>query len=84
MPVYWQAASASLAVFFPFAAVGLWMLASWGPVLWGICAITEAVMYAGFPQLFGIRPGTVWIHAAVAVLFIATRLVIYLQKRQRL
>ena len=42
-----------LAVFFPFAAAGLWMLASWGPVIWFICAVTETVMYAGFPELFG-------------------------------
>ncbi len=34
MPVHWQVATVTLAVFFPFAAVGLWMLASWGPVIW--------------------------------------------------
>ena len=34
MPVHWQVATATLAVFFPFAAAGLWMLASWGPVIW--------------------------------------------------
>ena len=42
-----------LAVFFPFAAIGLWMLASWGPVIWFICAVTETVMYVGFPEMFG-------------------------------
>ena len=41
MPVHWQVAAVVLAVFFPFAAVGLWMLASWGPVIWFICAVTE-------------------------------------------
>ncbi len=45
MPVHWQVAAVTLAVFFPFAAIGLWMLASWGPVIWVICAVTEAVMY---------------------------------------
>ena len=49
MPVHWQIAAVTLAVFFPFAAIGLWMLASWGPVIWVICAVTETVMYFVFP-----------------------------------
>ena len=49
MPVHWQVAAVTLAVFFPFAAIGLWMLASWGPVIWVICAVTETVMYFVFP-----------------------------------
>src|SRR5690606_27666620 len=36
MPIHWQVAVVTLAVFFPFAAIGLWMLASWGPVIWFI------------------------------------------------
>ncbi len=44
-----------LAAFFPFAGIGLWMMASWGPVIWFICAATESVMYLGFPDLFGQR-----------------------------
>ena len=43
MPVHWQIATILLSVFFPFAAAGLWMLASWGPVIWFICAVTETV-----------------------------------------
>jgi hypothetical protein len=81
MPVHWQVAAVMLAVFFPFAAAGLWMLASWGPVIWFICAATETVMYAGFPELFGHHLLIVVSHAAVAVLYIVFRVVIYLQKR---
>jgi hypothetical protein len=82
MPVYWQAAAVSLAVFFPFAAIGLWMLASWGPVIWAICAVTETVMYAGFPDLFGARQGAILTHGLVALFYAVVRLVIYLQKRR--
>ncbi|TIU07957.1 MAG: hypothetical protein E5W44_20055, partial [Mesorhizobium sp.] len=82
MPVHWQVAAATLAVFFPFAAAGLWMLASWGPVIWFICAATETVMYAGFPNLFGHRILIVVSHACVALLYIVFRVVIWLQKRQ--
>lgn len=81
MPVHWQVVAVMLAVFFPFAAAGLWMLASWGPVIWFICAVTETVMYAGFPELFGHRLLIVVSHAAVALLYIVFRVVIYWQKR---
>ena len=50
---------------FPFAAIGLWMLASWGPVIWFICAATETVMYLGFPELFGQRSPIVASHVCV-------------------
>ncbi|TIL50661.1 MAG: hypothetical protein E5Y81_26365, partial [Mesorhizobium sp.] len=61
---------------------GLWMLASWGPVIWFICAATETVMHAGFPELFGHRPLIVASHAAVALLYIVFRVVIWVQKRR--
>ena len=82
MPVHWQVAAVMLAVFFPFAAAGLWMLASWGPVIWFICAATETVMYAGFPDLFGHRLLIVISHACVAALYIVFRTAIWMQKRQ--
>lgn len=82
MPVHWQVSAVSLAVLFPFAAAGLWMLASWGPVIWFICAAAETLMYAGFPRLFGERHLIVFSHAAVALLYIVFRVVIHLQKRR--
>ncbi len=81
MPVHWQVVSATLAVFFPFAAAGLWMLASWGPVIWFICAVTEAVMFLGFPSLFGRHYVVVASHAFAALLYVAFRLVIRRQKQ---
>jgi hypothetical protein len=50
MPVHWQVAAVTLAALFPFAAIGLWMLASWGPVIWFICAATETVV-SRFPRV---------------------------------
>lgn len=83
MPVHWQVAAATLAVFFPFAAAGLWMLASWGPVIWFICALTETIMYVGYRQLFGERWSIVATHAAVALVYIALRLVVHFQRRRQ-
>lgn len=81
MPVYWQIASVSLAVLFPFAAVGLWATASWGPVVWFCCAAAETVMFIGYPELFGFRYAIVISHALVAVIYCVFRFLIYWQKR---
>jgi hypothetical protein len=82
MPVHWQVAVSLLAVLFPFAAAGLWMLASWGPVIWFLGAATETIMYAGLPKMFGERWVIVATHATVALLYMVFRLVIHLQKRR--
>lgn len=82
MPVDWQVAAATLAVLFPFAAVGLWILASWGPVVWFFCAVIESTMYAGFPALFGQRYPIVAAHLLVALIYIVLRGVIYFQSRK--
>ena len=76
-------ATATLAVFFPVAAIGLWMLSSWGPVIWFICAATETVMHAGFPDLFGARWPIVAAHAAVAVIYILFRVAIHRRRRMQ-
>ncbi|MEX0346838.1 MAG: DUF6163 family protein [Rhizobiaceae bacterium] len=82
MPVYWQIASVSLAVLFPFAAIGLWTTASWGPVVWFCCAAVEGVMYVGFPDLYGAKPALVISHVMVAAIYCAFRIFIYLHKRK--
>lgn len=81
MPVHWQVAAVSLAALLPFAGIGLWMLASWGPVVWVICAAAETVMYLGFPELFGDRWQIVASHGVVVLLYVGFRLSIYLQNR---
>ena len=81
MPVQWQVAAVTLAVFYPFAAIGLWMLASWGPVIWVICAVTETAMYFLFPDLYGHRLLIVSSHLGVAVLYIGFRVLFHWQHR---
>lgn len=82
MPVHWQVASVTLAVLFPFAASGLWMLASWGPVIWFICAAIEVTMYVGFPDLYGSRTLVVMSHLLVAVIYVAFRVLFILRRRR--
>ena len=81
MPVHWQVAGATLAVLFPVAACGLWMVVSWGTVIWVAAALTETVMYLGFPDLFGNKPVALIAHAAVAVLYVVFRLALYHESR---
>jgi hypothetical protein len=81
MPLHWQVAAATLSVFFPFAAIGMWMLTSWGPVIWFICAAAEIAMYLGFPNLYGSRTPIVACHAFAALLFVAFRAVIHIRSR---
>lgn len=82
MPIYWRVPATALAVLFPFAAVGLWLLAPWGPVVWFLCAAIETVMYVGFPAYYGERPLVIVLHFLVAVLYGAIRLALYLKGRR--
>ena len=81
MATHWQVAATALAVLFPFAATGLWMTASWGPVVWFLCATAEIVMYVGFPELFGYKPAIALSHGLVMTLFLVFRLFIARQRR---
>lgn len=82
MPVYWQAASASLAVLLPVAAVGLWMPNAWGAVVWFVAAASEAVMYYGFPELFGRQPFVLATHAMTVLLYAIFRVVLHREKQR--
>lgn len=83
MPPHWRVAAVSLAVLFPFAASGLWMLASWGAAVWFICALMEAAMYIGFPDLFGSHWELVSVHLVVAIIYLAMRITFYLRARKQ-
>jgi hypothetical protein len=57
-PMPWQAATVFFAVIDLVAAVGLWLAAAWGGVVWLTAAISMAAIEMLFPQVFG---GRVWI-----------------------
>lgn len=83
MPVHWQLAATSLAVLFPVAATGLWLPVSWGPVMWSAAAAIETAMYGGFPLLFGRAPVVLYLHGTVAVVYVAFRIGLHLQRKRR-
>jgi uncharacterized RDD family membrane protein YckC len=56
--VPWQTATIFFAVFDLVAAVGLWLAAAWGAVVWLTSVVSMAVVELFFPQVFG---GSIWV-----------------------
>ena len=57
-PLPWQAASVFFAVIDLVAAVGLWLAAAWGAVVWLTAAVSMVAVEMFFPQVFG---GRMWV-----------------------
>ena len=81
MPVQWQVASVCLAVFFPFAAIGLWMTASWGAVVWIVCAVAETVMYLVYPHIYGLRLPIILAHGAALLIYLTLWFFVYRERK---
>ena len=68
--IAWQTATVFFAVIDLVAAVGLWLAAAWGAVVWLTAVVSMAVVEVFFPQIYG---GSIFI-----VLIEATSLAVYL------
>src|SRR6266699_2169854 len=64
----WQAATIFFAVIDLVAAVGLWLAAAWGGVVWLTAAISMAGVELLFPEIFG---GRLWVVPAELALVVA-------------
>jgi Family of unknown function (DUF6163) len=69
----WQTATIFFAVIDLVAAVGLWLAAPWGAVVWLTAAVSMAVIALFFQQVYGPQPIVVGLEGAViaAYLFLA-------------
>lgn len=76
----WRAGLVTLVLIDLFAAVGLWIRATWGPVLWGVAILVELAMYTAFADLFGTAPVKIVVHLAAFAGFLA---IFYLKWRRR-
>ena len=63
----YQAATVFFAVIDLVAAVGLWLAAPWGAVVWLTSVISMAAVEALFPQIYG---GRMWVIGVEAVLLL--------------
>jgi uncharacterized membrane protein (DUF2068 family) len=57
-PLSWKAATIFFAVIDLVAAVGLWLAAAWGGVVWLTAAISMAAVEVFFPNVYG---GHIWV-----------------------
>ncbi|AXS40258.1 DUF6163 family protein [Breoghania sp. L-A4] len=56
MQVEWQVATVYFGVLDLVAAVGLWLTASWGPVMWLLRTLSQVAMHTVFADIFAHRP----------------------------
>jgi hypothetical protein len=52
----WQMATVFFAVIDLVAAVGLWLGASWGVIIWLASSVSMIVVHTLFPQIYGFQP----------------------------
>ena len=67
-PLSWQAATVFFAVIDLVAAVGLWLGAAWGAVVWLTAVVSMAAVELLFPQVYG---GRLWMVAIQALMLFA-------------
>lgn len=70
LPRAWRAGAATLLLVDVFAAVGLWIGAAWGPVMWAVALGVEISMHTLFADLFGPFELRIALHAAIFVGFL--------------
>jgi hypothetical protein len=66
----WQAATVFFAVLDLVAAVGLWLAAAWGAVVWLTSVVSMAVVEVFFPQVYGGSTAIVLIEAALLGIYL--------------
>jgi hypothetical protein len=64
-PLPWQAATVFFSVIDLVAAVGLWLTAAWGAVVWLTAVVSMIAVEALFPQVYGGRMAIVAIQTAL-------------------
>ena len=76
-----KAATASLALLYPVAAIGLWLKGSWGPVIWTLAAAVEIFMFQSFPDIYGAEISRLLLIAVTVLTYAGLRVSLWLNKR---
>ncbi len=71
----WQTATVYFAIIDLVAAVGLWLAAVWGAVVWLTAVVSMAAVQVFFPQIYG---GS-WIVVVIELILLCSYLVLALQ-----
>ncbi|MGF0536503.1 DUF6163 family protein [Agrobacterium sp. ES01] len=83
LSVPWKVAASTLAVVFPVAALGLWIAAAWGSVIWVFAAGLQFLMYGLWTDTFGQSMLIITMHCTVVLVYAVFRLALWLEARQR-
>ena len=70
-PMPWQTATVFFAVIDLVAAVGLWLAAAWGAVVWLTACVSMAAVEVFFPQVYGGRLIVVGIEGVLLFAYLA-------------
>lgn len=71
----WQAATVFFAVLDLVAAVGLWLAAAWGAVVWLTSVVSMAVVEIFFPQVYGHNRLIIIVEFALLAIYIGLAIV---------
>ena len=69
-PLPWQTATVFFAVIDLVAAIGLWLAAAWGAVVWLTASVSLAAVEVFFPQVYGGRWPVVLIVGALLIIYL--------------
>jgi hypothetical protein len=73
-PLPWQTATVFFAVIDLVAAVGLWLAAAWGAVVWLTAVVSMAAVELMFPQIYGGRLPVIILELVLLVAYLALAL----------
>jgi Family of unknown function (DUF6163) len=73
--IAWQAATVFFAIFDLVAAVGLWLAAAWGAVVWLTAVVSMAVVEIFFPGIYGGSMIVVIIEMALLAIYLSLAIV---------
>ncbi|WP_310620533.1 DUF6163 family protein [Flexibacterium corallicola] len=79
VPIELQSATIFFAVLNLVAAVGLWLLANWGTVIWLFLALSQVVMHTMFAAIYGRQPLEISFFIIAVALYL---LLLYLSERE--
>ena len=71
MQVDWQVATVYFGVIDMVAGIGLWLAASWGPVMWLLRLLSQIVMHTLFQSIFGSRPYEISFYLVTIAIYLA-------------
>ena len=80
---HWRVAGVVLTLLFPAAGLGLWMLSSWGGVLWCAGAMLEIVMYTAFADLYGHKPLVALVNVVISIAYVTLSFWLFIQEKKR-